>query len=218
MDKTSTHLKENRQSGDPALVESAARLEILLTENEKFAKKRAKNFTAREAQEMALIKNPIDATQAFAVLGLLTGSIPTTAIFLKLLLEGSGGMEPAAMALAIFVVFSVAATSAAGFYSGKLVGQIVSDLERRPWIVMLAALPFVGAVWGLLSGAAGGFILFGFGALVGGTIGGIVGSAVLSSFGVLHRILKKGDTMERSQFIPVAFGITVAVAAFILGL
>ena len=195
---------------------TAARLEMLLAENAKFAELESRSSSIDFAQQEALIKNPVDTEMALAILGLLTGSIPTTAIFFKIISD-INDIEAAGV-LAILLLVSVAVTAAAGFYSGKLVGRILSDLEKKPWIVMLAALPFIGAVWGLLSGAAGGFILFGFGALLGGSIGSLVGAAVLFAFGILHRVLKKGDSIERGQFLPVALGITAAIAAFILGL
>lgn len=195
--------------------ETALRLEMLLAENARFAELEGLSMSDQDSLEGSLLKNPLNTERALAILGLMTGAIPTTAILIKLIANAEGFDRFALVSM--IAVFSIAATSVAGFFSGKLVGRILSDLERKPWIVMLAALPFLGTVWGLLSGAAGGFILFGFGAVFGGAIGALVGAAVLVAFGILHRLLKKGDNMESNHFIPVALGITVSVAAFILG-
>lgn len=217
--RTPTDLRSRTDKSDSIDDLTTLRLEKLLAENASHAANKERSLTAEQEMAEALIRNPIDSKRTFAQLGLLTGAIPTTAIFVKLIANSNPG-EAGAMALAtaLMIAMSITATSAAGFYSGKFVGRIVSDLEQKHWITMLAALPFVGASWGLLCGAAGGIFLFGVGALVGGVVGGLVGTLVLFVFGILHRMLKDGESMERNRFIPIALGITGAVAAFILGL
>ncbi len=83
---------------------------------------------------------------------------------------------------------------------------------------MILALPFVGILWGILSGGAGGAVILLFGAIFGAILGGIVGSFALPVFTILHRLLKKGDQIERKHFLPLAFGITFIISAFMLGL
>ncbi|NNE98413.1 MAG: hypothetical protein HKN25_05255, partial [Pyrinomonadaceae bacterium] len=73
-------------------------------------------------------------------------------------------------------------------------------------------------LWGVLSGGAGGLFIFLIGAVFGAMIGGMVGSVGLSAFAILHRILKRGDLMSRDLFYPLAFGVTFAICALILGL
>jgi len=86
------------------------------------------------------------------------------------------------------------------------------------WSYMLFSLPFVGMLWGILAGGAGGIIIFVIGAIFGAALGGAVGMAALPALAVFHRLLKKGDQLDRKHFLPIAFGIIFTISAFILGL
>ncbi|MDH3492686.1 MAG: hypothetical protein OEM82_03985 [Acidobacteriota bacterium] len=195
------------------------RLELLRIENEGFEKSGEQGLLSSLKNQNAGTSAVLSTETAVAQLGLLTGSIPTTAIFLKLIFDGPGNSDPAGIvALTLLILIAIGATSAAGYFSGKLTGKILAELETGPWVPMVFSLPFIGATWGLLSGAAGGFILLGVGSIFGGAIGATVGAAVLTAFGILHRAIKDGEQIERNRFLPLAFGITGSVAAFILGL
>ena len=65
---------------------------------------------------------------------------------------------------------------------------------------MILALPFLGLLWGIVSGGAGGIIVFIIGAFFGALLGGIVGSVALPAFTILHRSLKKGEMIELKHF------------------
>jgi hypothetical protein len=82
----------------------------------------------------------------------------------------------------------------------------------------MLTLPFIGILWGILTGGLGGILIFIIGAVFGGILAAMVGSVAVPSFTVFHRLLKKGDVMERNQFLPIASGITFIISAFILGL
>lgn len=83
---------------------------------------------------------------------------------------------------------------------------------------MVLALPFIGLLWGGVAGAAGGIVVFIFGAFFGAILGGMVGSVALPLFTIFHRLLKKGESIERKHFLPLAFGITFIICGFIFGL
>lgn len=199
--------------------EALHRLDLLNIENSKFEDGDSVYSGILRESSTPLIPGKLSTEDAVAKLGALTGALPTTALFLKIMSNGPGNADPgSAVALTLIVLMAVAATSTAGYYTGKLTGRILSDLENKPWALMILALPFAGMIWGLISGAAGGFILLGIGAIAGGAIGALVGAAVLMAFGILHRAAKDGDQIERNRFLPLAFGITGTIAAFILGL
>ena len=105
-----------------------------------------------------------------------------------------------------------------GYFSGKFIGKTVGELEKASWMKMLFVLPFIGIVWGILAGGAGGIIVFIVGALFGASLGAMVGSVALPIFTIFHRLLKKGDVIDGKLFFPIAFGITLIICAFILGL
>lgn len=105
-----------------------------------------------------------------------------------------------------------------GYYSGRLIGQIVSQIEKLNWTSMLLIAPFIGILWGVMTGAAGGVFIFVIGAFFGAAIASLVGAVALPAFTIFHRFLKKGDVIERDQFLPIAMGITLLISALILGL
>ncbi len=83
----------------------------------------------------------------------------------------------------------------------------MGEIENYSWWAMLFLLPFVGVFWGILAGGAGGIIILIIGAFFGAILGAMVGSAALPAFTVFHRLLKKGDMIDRKHFLPLAFGI-----------
>lgn len=174
------------------------------------------NFKSEFEQfEVDLMKNPLNAQQAFAYFGLMLGSIPqlTTiaTIIYKLPPHGDfGGII--AFGLVITLI-----TSVVGYFTGKRVGITVSNLEEDSWTKMILLTPFVGLLWGLITGGAGGVIVFIIGAIFGGIVGGAVGFAALPVFTVFHRLLKKGEFIETNHFLPLAFGIIFIICGLIVG-
>jgi hypothetical protein len=168
--------------------------------------------THLEEVEAALIKNPLTVKKAFAYFGLMLGTFPPASIFLKIVQNNA---EPGLVALFFFVNFICAVV---GYFSGKLVGKMVLDMEHYSWNTMLLTLPFIGGFWGIITGGAGGLLIFIIGAFFGAAIAAAVGSIAVPAMAIFHRLLKRGELIERNQFIPIAFGITFIISAFILGL
>lgn len=171
----------------------------------------------KERFEAELIKTPLNSEKAFSLFGLMLGAFPPAAIFAKILLN-NGSFRPDEMWLLGVMAVVNLISAVVGFFSGKLIGKIVRETEKMEWWNMLLLLPFVGALWGIMSGGAGGVIIFIIGAVFGAGLGALVGAAALPLFTIFHRLLKKGDLIERNQFLPIAFGITFAICGFILGL
>ncbi len=193
------------------------RLEILLAANAESAQKKSLYTNEQDALEAATMKNPLSDKQAFAYFGLLLGTIPPAAIFTRAFInDGAFRFEDLWVVGIIAVVNLIAAVTA--YFTGKVVGKIVGDLEQMSWTKMLLILPFVGILWGILSGGAGGTIIFLIGAVFGGALGAMVGGCALPIFAILHRLLKKEDKIARKHFLPIAFGTTFIVSAYILGL
>jgi hypothetical protein len=159
------------------------------------------------------MKNPVHVKAAYAYFGLMLGTFPPAAMFFREISLGRDGVG--LFLLLIFVNFVCALT---GYFSGKLIGRIVSEMETCSWSLMLLSLPFIGIFWGIMTGGAGGVFIFLIGAIFGAIFAAMVGSVALPAFTIFHRLLKKGEMIERNQFLPLAFGITFIITAFILGL
>jgi hypothetical protein len=197
--------------GDGELVKQ--RLNTLLAINAETARAKAMYASDREKLEADSMKNPLSLEKTFSYFGLLLGAFPPAAIFVRFAIDGRlDGWVFGVM----FIINLISAV--VGFFSGKLVAKMVRLVEKGSWSSMLLILPFIGLLWGAVSGAAGGVIIFVFGAFFGAVLGGIVGSIALPFFTVFHRLLKRGESIELKHFLPVAFGVTFIICGFILGL
>jgi hypothetical protein len=193
------------------------RLNTLLEINAKTAQAKMLYKSEQEKLEAELMRHPLDAIKTFSYFGLLLGTFPPAAIFIKFLTESPNfRMENLWVLGVIFIINIITAT--VGFFSGKLIGKMVRDVETYSWWLMLLLLPLIGMFWGVLAGGAGGVIVFLFGALFGGMFGALVGGAALPVFTVLHRLLKKGEAIELKYFMPLAFCLNFKICAFIIGI
>ena len=195
------------------------RLDELLKLNRETALEKETFRDENERFEASLLENPLTTKEAFAQFGLMLGLFPPLAIFSKFiyhsLFKNPYNDDTWVIFLLIVVNFVCAVT---GYYSGKMIGQIVSSIEKMNWGSMLLIAPFIGILWGVMTGAAGGIFIFVVGAFFGAAIASLVGAVALPIFTIFHRMLKKGDVIERDQFLPVALGITFIISALFLGL
>ncbi|MGI8669996.1 MAG: hypothetical protein ACR2J3_09165 [Aridibacter sp.] len=192
------------------------RLNELISLNAEYARQDEIFSSDKEKLEADLMSNPLSAEKAFSFFGLLLGTFPPAAFFAKFLFESGNPGNIEFWIVVLLLVVNVV-TAAAGYFTGKLIGKITFELEKLSWQWMLLALPFLGLLWGIMSGGAGGFFLFVFGAIFGAMLGGLVGSVALPIFTIFHRLLKRGDKIENKHFLPLAFGISLIISAFILG-
>ena len=197
---------------------------------DRIAEKRMNDFPAQAARgetenfysfderlEAELMMRPLSPEKVFARFGLMLGAFPPAAIFGRLFLgKGVFRLEDVWIFGVVLVICLIAST--VGYFTGKKVGRAVARLETTTWTRMLLALPLVGAVWGIAAGAAGGVIIFVFGAFFGAVAGGAVGAVALPAFTIFHRLLKTEDRIEEKHFLPLAVGTTLAISAFFLGL
>lgn len=185
--------------------------------NAQTARERSLYASEKEKIEAESMKNPLSSEQAFSYLGLLLGAFTPAAFFTRILLDGKNFRIEDAWVLGVMFVVNLI-SAAVGFFSGKLIGMTVREVEKLSWTKMVLLLPFVGITWGILAGGAGGVIIFIIGAIFGALLGALVGAAALPIFTIFHRLLKRGDKIERKHFLPLAFGTSLIVSAFILGL
>lgn len=193
-----------------------ARLNTLLELNRETANEKSlfKNFQEELAEKTMAF--PIKTEKAYAYFGLLLGTFPPMAIFSSLTYNNLKNSDDF---LAIFfLIFSNSICSIIGYFAGKFVGKIMNDIKNKSWRSMILISSLVGILWGIMTGGAGGLIFVIIGAFFGAIIAAIIGGAAFPVFSIFHRLLKKGDSIERDHFLPIAFGITFIISAFILSL
>lgn len=193
------------------------RLNNLLALNAKTANEKVLFKSEQEKLEAELMSYPLDTKKVFAYFGLLLGTFPPASIFAKFIIDAPNFRFEDTWVFGVMFIINLL-TAIVGYFSGKLIGKMISDVENHSWLKMLLILPFIGIFWGILAGGAGGVVIFLFGALFGAFFGAMVGAVAVPLFTAFHRLLKKGEMIENKHFLPLAFGVTFTVCAFILGI
>lgn len=193
------------------------RLDFFIAANRETERQKVAYRSEREAAEAAMMTTPLTLEKTFAYFGLLLGTFPPAAFFVKFIADSGVMTSDGAWILGVLFIVNLI-SAVVGYFSGKFIARSVRELEKFSWHAMLLIAPFVGMVWGIIAGGAGGVIIFVFGAVFGALLGSLVGGAALPLFTIFHRLLKKGDLIELKHFLPLAFGITFTICSFILGL
>jgi hypothetical protein len=195
-------------------------LNWLLSENY-FANQHNKLFrTAQEKAEMELMRHPISSQKSYSILGLALGTFPPAAIFTKLLGNNIwlGRIEEEAFIILLLLFAMNLVCALAGYGMGSVLGKSAFELERSSWTKMLLTIPFLALAWGIVTGAAGGLVFFGFGALVAPFFAVPTALVAFPAFAFFHRLLERGGMIDRKHLLPLAFGISLTISAFILGI
>lgn len=201
-------------SSDDELVRK--RLDTLLELNAEIAREKSLYRSGIEQTEADMMRKPLDSPKAFSYFGLMLGTLPPATLFSRWLIETNAISRGEFWVIGVMAVV-VLLSGMVGYFSGKVVGKGVRHLEKGSWSAMMLTLPFMGLLWGMVSGAAGGIIIFVIGAFFGAALGGLVGAAALPAFGLLHRLMKRGEMIEQKHFVPLALGVTLTICSFILG-
>jgi hypothetical protein len=195
-----------------------SRLNWLLDENAREARRRSLFRNAAEEEQMLLMRHPLSARRAYAHFGMLLGALPPAVIFARMF--GYGLTPPFAGGALIFILCLImnVVCCLTGRAMGAALGQSLNSVERWSWSKMLLMLPLIGAAWGSIAGGAGGLIFFGFGAIFGFICAVPVGLVAFTLFAPLHRLLARGGMIDARHFWPLACGVTMIVSALILGI
>ncbi|HEV2706124.1 MAG TPA: hypothetical protein VGV59_09385 [Pyrinomonadaceae bacterium] len=193
-----------------------ARLYWLTCELESEEAMRRLSREERERTEVRLMRRPLSCAEAYGRFGLLLGLLPPASIFYLILSNFKPGRESSWMVMLAFAM--LAACAVCGRLFGMKLGELLGRFERRAWWWMLCVPSLVGAWWGILTGAFGGSLFFGVGA-VGGVVCAVpVGTAAFTFFVPLHRLLARGGMIDARHFWPLATCAAATISAAILGL
>ncbi len=153
--------------------------------------------------------------RTYALFGLLLGIFPPAAIFTKMFGYGFSEGNGLVFLLLLFMNIICAVT---GYWMGVALSRSVEYIERDSWSTMMVLAPVLGMGWGAVTGAAGGFIFFGIGAVFGAYMAMAVGAVAFALFAALHRLVWRGGMIDARHFWPLASGVTLVISALILGL
>ena len=193
-----------------------SRLNWLISVNESEAIRQRFFRNAHEEEEMLLMRHPIPTQKAFARFGLLLGTFPPVAIFSKLFGTMPGAYFPWNLLPLLFCMLVVCVITGRGL--GSKLSRMVIAVERDSWVLMLIESLMIGFIWALATGAAGGFLAYGIGALFGAAFAIPVGTLAFGLFVPLHRLLARGGMIDARHFWPLACGVVTIITALILGM
>lgn len=185
------------------------RLDVLIAANAELA--REKELALAEA-----MRHPIRLQKALALFGLMLGTVPLLLISAPLLFEAAS--ESFVILFAGLYIAAGVTTGATGHYSAKFTARAISRIDRYSFPTRIFLLALIGLSWGGASGAVGGLCIFIVGSIFGAVIGAAIGAVALPLFVFLFRAASNGGFIERRHFLPIAFGITLSICGFILGL
>jgi hypothetical protein len=197
--------------------EHIARLNWLLHANMQAAAHRQLFRNDREEEEVLMMRHPLAERKACAIFGLMLGTLPAAAIFGRMFQYGLVGRNRDWKLFGLCLVMNIIC-AVVGYAMGSALSGSMHNLTRTSWNKTLLLSPLVGALWGVIAGGAGGFIFFGFGAVVGAACAIPVGMAAFLLFALLHRPLARGGMIDARHFWPLACGITLTIAALVLSL
>jgi hypothetical protein len=193
-----------------------ARLSWLASELARGPRDRALADAAdREAALALSMENPRAPREAYAALGALLGLLPPAAMFGRFLssFDSRSGKE---FWVIVACVVMNAICVAVGRAMGLWVGGRLGDPRRHTWHALLLLAAFFACLWGVMTGAAGGVLVFGIGAAAGAMLAVPVALAGFLLFAPLHRLSSHGGMIEARHLRPLALGVAGAIAALIL--
>jgi len=166
---------------------------------------------------MMMMRRPVSARRAYALFGLLLGTLPPAAIFYRVFGYALSQNTEGGGLLLIILAMNVACALAGRFIASKI-SSVAENVESDSWLKMLLLSPFVGIFWGACTGALGGMVFFVIGAFFGALCAMAVGIVAFALFMPLHRSVARGGMIEAGHLWPLACGVTMAITALILGL
>jgi hypothetical protein len=194
-----------------------ARLNWLLKANAQAAEHRRIFRNDREEEEAMMMRRPLSARKAYAIYGLMLGTFPPAAIFVRLFQYGLVNVKTDGLLFVLSLLMNIVC-AVVGLAMGSALSGSMNLLTRTSWKKTLLLSPWVGALWGAVAGGAGGLVFFGFGAVVGILCAIPLGMVAFLLSAVLHRLLARGGMIDARHFWPLACGITLTIAALVLSL
>jgi hypothetical protein len=188
-----------------------ARLAWLVAADAEAERRARLRRSPREEEEALMIRRPLTTEQAFARFGLLLGTLPPAAIFVRLI---SAFHFPELVSLIFVPMLLVCALL--GRRMGAQAGRGFDAGARGSWARTIITALEDACVWAAATGAAGGAIFFGVGAIFGFLCAFAVALPAFALFAAFHRTLARGGMIDARRLAPLAWGINAAIAALIL--
>ena len=167
----------------------------------------------KEENRALSMQRPLTTEQAYRWFGTFLGLLPPLAIFERFLNEARS--HRAFWPVALCVGMNVACCLVGRLFGGCL-GRWAGNPRSRSRTNFAFVVVVMALGWSAVTGGAGGSLFFGIGLLFGAFVAAPVALAAFPVFAILHRHLSRGGMIEARHVWPLAFGIPLTIAAFIL--
>jgi hypothetical protein len=189
----------------------AQRMSWLRQEIDPDVQRRRLTCEKEEGRALSMLR-PLTTEQAYRWFGTFLGLLPPFALFERFFL---GRHRPEFWMVVLCVGMNVVCCLVGRWFCGYL-GRWAGNPRTRSR-VGFAFVVFVMAVgWSVVTGGLGGLLFFGFGALFGVFFAAPVALVGFPAFAILHRLISRGGMIEARHTWPLAFGIPLTIAAFIM--
>ncbi len=175
----------------------------------------------RERLEALRMLDPQSRREAYRRFGMFLGLLPPAAIFYRMFghdVMRRDDVEWLFLLLGMNLICCVVGRAVGGKLVRTEAADEVKDFGWRAWLRLLACSLVMALAWGITTGAAGGALFFGLGAVPGAVMAVMVALVAFPAFAALHRPLARGGMIEARQLWPLALGIPSVIAAAILGI
>lgn len=194
-----------------------ARLNRLLAANRHEAARRRLFRNPGDEEQVRLMRHPIQTERAYALFGMLLGAWPPAAIFYRFLSFATPLNSYDVSFLFSLCLLMNMVCMLVGRKVGAQIGRSIDEIEHKSWSRMVVLAALSGLWWGVATGAAGGALCFGTGAIFGALLALPVGFVGFIFFTAFHRAVARGGMIDARHFWPLSCGVAAFIAALILG-
>jgi hypothetical protein len=194
------------------------RIDFLLAENAEYERRAALYRSRTEEFETLSMSRPQTTAECYRLLGMLLGAFAPAAYFARF--DGFGLVPLTKQGnpiLFFLLLFMNVVCIVIGLNMGKVVGKKMEKFSRASWSKMILFSLLMALFWAAVTGYAGGVIVFIVGGFFGIGFALPVALAAFPLFAVIHRLMERGYLIERKHLLPIAYGISLTISAFILG-
>lgn len=176
--------------------------------------RQGKSFRTAHPERAQALGVALSTAEAYAWFGTFLGLFPPFALFCRMFLSGIKSNE--ALGIGLFCLGMNAVCCLVGRRFGAYLGRKIGDPGAWTWPMYIFSSLLMAVAWALVTGAAGGAVAFGFGAVFGIICAVPVALVAFPLFATLHRWAARGGMIEERQLWPLVFGIPIIIAALIL--
>jgi hypothetical protein len=170
----------------------------------------------RDGRRDIALGRALTPAEAYAWFGAFLGLFPPASIFWHYL--SKVGREEKFLIPLLICAGMTAVCSLVGSAVGSFAGRRTGNPAGHSWPRLLFGSLLLATLWALVTGAAGGAVCFGIGALFGPFFALPVALAAFPVFVTFHRLLSRGGMIEARSLWPLAYGVPGVIAATILSI